>query len=640
MQITAIGLAVVWLSAYWIKQSEIVSIACQSSGAVPSVPALAMLLLVLVVNPLLRRTKLARPVSLGESVLLYCIVSIGVMMYGVGGMRHLMAAMTEHVYLSTPAEPTARLAEFIPSWLAPNSAETIRGMYEGSPRGTVPWDQWLAPVLAWALFFLLLGGTILGLLVALAGRWLDEERLTFPLARMPLELLGAGTIGPFFRSPLAWVGIGIATLLNVINMVRGVFFGGPSYGEPVLWLSSLNLGYPWAALDRIPLVALSFKPILVGLGYLVSNDVSISIIFFFILTKAITLVIAIFGNRDQEAPYAREQSMGGYLALALSLIWARRHALRAAVVGARVASGDRTGASDPAVRWGLLLGLVCYVGVLTFLVSAGMTPWLAVYSTVILVLVSISYARVRADTGIPLNWVRPYTLEYRMVWYSLGGRPITHGSGGIVSATVLALTSFLSRTGFTSASGHQIEGIMLCRKGGVSLDRVSKGILLAIGVGILGGFFVHLRTFYAEGATMLPGGTWGHGFMRRWYADVLRNWDWPDPIHVPKTVATVAGAGATLLISSVRMRVTGLPLHPVGFLVANTEYACWLFPSFLVTYGCKSLIMRYGGHRLYQRAMPLFLGLAVGHVISGGLVWGALSATLGGPFMRWSAWVN
>ena len=230
VQITVIGLVVVWLSAYWIRQSEIVSIACQSSGAVPSVPALAMLLLVLVVNPLLRRSRTIRPVSIGEAVLLYCMVSIGVMMYGVGGMRHLMAAMTEHVYLSTPAEPTARLAEFIPSWLAPNSAETIRGMYEGSPRGTVPWDQWHVPVLAWTLFFLLLGGTILGLLVALAGRWLDEERLTFPLARMPLELLGAGTIGPFFRSPLAWVGIGIATLLNITSMTRGVFFGGPSYG--------------------------------------------------------------------------------------------------------------------------------------------------------------------------------------------------------------------------------------------------------------------------------------------------------------------------------------------------------------------------------------------------------------------------
>ncbi|HJN15838.1 MAG TPA: DUF6785 family protein, partial [Armatimonadota bacterium] len=295
-------------------------------------------------------------------------------------------------------------------------------------------------------------------------------------------------------------------------------------GGPVLWLSSLSLGYPWAALNRIPLVDLSFKPILVGLGYLVSNDVSISIIFFYLLTKAITLVIAVFGNRDQEAPYAREQSMGGYLALALSLIWARRHALRAAVVGERSGASAGREARDPAVRWGLPLSLACYVGVLVFLVSAGMTLWLAVYSTLILVLVSISYARVRADTGIPLNWVRPYTLEYRMVWYTLGGRSVAHSSGGLASATVLALTSFLSRTGFTSASGHEIEGIMLCRKAGVSLDRVSKAILLAIGVGILRGFFIHLRTFYAEGAAMLPGGTWGHGFMRRWYADVLRNW--------------------------------------------------------------------------------------------------------------------
>ena len=153
VQITILALVVVWLSAYWIRQSEIVSIACQGSGSVPSVPGLAMLLLVLVINPVLRRTRIIRPVSLGESVLLYCIVTIGVMMYGVGGMRHLMAAMTESSYLSKPSEPTAKLAEFIPSWLVPTSAAAIRRMYEGSPRGMVPWDQWQVPVLAWTVFF-------------------------------------------------------------------------------------------------------------------------------------------------------------------------------------------------------------------------------------------------------------------------------------------------------------------------------------------------------------------------------------------------------------------------------------------------------------------------------------------------------
>ena len=286
------------------------------------------------------------------------------------------------------------------------------------------------------------------------------------------------------------------------------------------------------------------------------------------------------------------------------------------------------------------MSLVCLAGVLIFLVSAGMAPWLAIYSTLVLVLVSISYARVRAETGIPLNWVRPYTLEYRMIWYTLGGRTVAHSGRSLTSAAVFALTSFLSRTGFTSTSGNEIEGIMLCRRAGISFKQVATGIMLAIGVGILGGFFMHLTSFYAEGAVMLPGGTWGLGFMRGWYAEVLRSWDMPDPIHVPKTIATIVGAIATLLISYARMRVTGLPLHPVGYLVANNEYACWLFPSFLVTYSCKTLIMRYGGSKLYQRAMPLFLGLAVGHFISGGLVWGTLSSILGGPFLRWSAWVS
>jgi hypothetical protein len=38
----------------------------------------------------------------------------------------------------------------------------------------------------------------------------------------------------------------------------------------------------------------------------------------------------------------------------------------------------------------------------------------------------------------------------------------------------------------------------------------------------------------------------------------------------------------------------------------------------------KSLIVRYGGARLYQRLAPAFIGLALGHFFWGGLVWGNL----------------
>ena len=40
----------------------------------------------------------------------------------------------------------------------------------------------------------------------------------------------------------------------------------------------------------------------------------------------------------------------------------------------------------------------------------------------------------------------------------------------------------------------------------------------------------------------------------------------------------------------------------------------------------KWLILRYGGHKLYTRLIPGFLGLALGHFFIAGVVWGAFGA--------------
>ena len=40
----------------------------------------------------------------------------------------------------------------------------------------------------------------------------------------------------------------------------------------------------------------------------------------------------------------------------------------------------------------------------------------------------------------------------------------------------------------------------------------------------------------------------------------------------------------------------------------------------------------------YLRAMPAFLGFAVGHFITAGLIWGSLGAALGGAFLQWGVW--
>ncbi len=633
----------VWLSGYWIDQAEIYSIACSVSGAVPTIPSLAALLLLLCLRPLFRRLRGVRELSTGEIVVVYVFLTLSTMMFGIGGMRHLMAAISEHRYLSTAAEPVETLAQFIPAWLSPQSATVHRWMWESSPSGAVPWHVWWIPIVAWTGFFLLLGGTILCLLLLLAERWLDHERLSFPLARLPLEILGEGTLGALFANSLTWVGIGVATLLNAFHMVRGVFFGGPNYGGPVFYIHQLGLSYPWLVLGHEPPILFAVQPGLIGLGYLVSNEVAISVILFTIFSKALGLGLVSAGIRDGWVPYAKQQAFGGYLMLAAIMLWMGRGAMVEGwhkLVGGQEEAHGRGQAGRPNLGWALLGAMVGFAGVVIFLVAAGMALWLAITYMAVIVLSSVTYARVRAETGMPLLWARPYTTEYLAIWEVLGGRIIVPAGRDLTSPTIFAMTSFLSRTGFPSVSGYQIEGIKLCRQTGVNWRQIATLMMMAVGLGIACGFIFHLVPFYQEGAIALPGGHWNLGAMRQAYARVLQNAQSPEPPDINRIAAIAFGALVTILVSVARTRWTGVPLHPVGYVMANCQYGCWLFPTFVMVWTCKTLLLRYGGSRLYLRMMPAFLGLALGHFLSGGLVWGSLSAALGGPFLRWSVWVN
>lgn len=85
---------------------------------------------------------------------------------------------------------------------------------------------------------------------------------------------------------------------------------------------------------------------------------------------------------------------------------------------------------------------------------------------------------------------------------------------------------------------------------------------------------------------------------------------------------SVAGAIVSVFISFMRMRFFWFPLDPVALAVSQVELICgagWIpYPmwgSFFIAWLIKSIVFRYGGAKLYQGSIGLFMGLAVGYVI-------------------------
>jgi len=205
------------------------------------------------------------------------------------------------------------------------------------------------------------------------------------------------------------------------------------------------------------------------------------------------------------------------------------------------------------------------------------------------------------------------------------------------SPTIFAMMGFLSRGYFPTVSGYQIEGLNLAQRTGIKPRQVIVTLLLAIVVGSAFSFVFHLQPYYQEGGVGLRGGIWGDRTAQQEYSAVLRAVDMPAPPDKPRIIATLGGGVLVALISMARGYWFGFPLHPIGYVLAGA-FGHKLWGPFLIVWICKTVLLRYGGSQSYLRALPGFLGFAIGHFITAGLIWGSLGAALGGPFLRWGVW--
>ena len=80
----------------------------------------------------------------------------------------------------------------------------------------------------------------------------------------------------------------------------------------------------------------------------------------------------------------------------------------------------------------------------------------------------------------------------------------------------------------------------------------------------------------------------------------------------------------TLLLHTMRLRFWWWTFHPMGYLVANAWGLQWWYMPFFVGWLAKTLVVRYGGLRLYQRTVPVAVGAIVGDLLVDNL-WSVLA---------------
>lgn len=634
-----VSLIMLAISLVWMRQAGIIALGVQVGESVPVIPAVGAILLLSLVGPLLSRLPRAFHFPRHQALLVYAFLCIAVSMPSVGVVRQLLPQLTVPSYFATAENNYTLLQEEIPSWLAPKDLVAIQAMYEGSADGTIPWGPWIVPLLTWTAFILANFVVMYALMLMFRRQWVEKEHLTFPIVRLVMDVSDYGThgaVGSFLRNPLMWMAFGLAAVYNVMNMLQAWNPSVPALGK-YYDLGALLTERPWSALRP---VSIAWRPENFGIGYLVSTEVLLSVWVFYLLQRFSNLFAVVGGYEIPSMPFEREQAFGGYLALGIVLFWmAREHMGR--IARKTFGNGDEIDDSDEPVpyRTTIWAAIIGFAVMMLIAVQAGMWPWVAAVYLGIILLFSVTYARVRAEAGAPMVWLFPIARQWDMMIHSVGSARYQSGVGH-GNLAIFAVFFWLGRGYFPTMSAYQIEGFKICEEARIRQRTMIWWMIAAVVMGLAGAYYVHLQAYYSYGANVLEGGSHEGGARVR---SAVIAWDqvsgWVTAHVGPdarRTGAAAVGFGVTALLVLLRSVFLRFPLHPLGYVMV-ASYGGPIWGPFFLVWIVKTTVLKVGGMGFYRQLIPFFLGLVIGHYFTAGVVWGSISL-IGDMYRRYGVW--
>lgn len=633
--------AFLFVGALWIRKTSLLAFTILVGEGTPPVPAMAALVLMAAVGVLFTRLTVT-PRWRREGLLIYLLLSCAYMTIDANGVRQLFASLTSLHYFAAPGNDYAVLGQTIPAWLMPHDDALIRGFYEGVDGGAVPWAGWMPILIVWGGAFMVLSLS-LGCMVSLfRAPWAEDEHLTFPLAELALSLAPDPQEQPgrpwLLKSWLFWVGFAVAAAYDGSNIAHAFMPGIKAIGQS-FDLSPLLSERPWSALRPLNL---AFRPEIVGLGYLVPKDVLLSVWALYLFFRVENFLATLFGyTAGAGFPHDRAQGMGAYIGLGLFTLYAgRHHLLRAfqAAVGRGADDNASQHSIPPAVAvWGVIIG---FLALTALMVAGGMAPLTALSYVALIYLCTLAYSRVRAQTGLPITYGMPREEMYETVLY-------LQPTNGHLSDTavrnegVFALFQTLSRMTFGQLAANQLEGFHIARRSDIRRSHLLGAIILGLLGGLLLGYAIHLLDSYNYGWNILDGGSTEGGYRTRQaltsYSRMQSRVHPGEPLTPGTSIARGVGLALAVLMLWLRAKYLRFPLNPVGLALAGTFGSPIWFAVFMA-WLAKTIVLRLGGAHAFRQLTPAFLGLAIGHFLIAGGIWGIVGAVNEEVATRYLLW--
>jgi hypothetical protein len=251
-----LGLACVVATCYVVCYAELVVAKIQVGFLQLPPVVIGMLVLLLGGQGLLRRMGARVGLKAHELFTITVMMLLASMIASRGLLEKLIPLLPIPNYDANAGNRWAELIlPYIPRWAVPFDPAgdpkqwTTARFFEALRAGErVPWEAWILPLVAWGAFVTLIFWCFLCLAVILRRQWVDNEKLSFPLVQLPLEMIRGGESeargGGFLRNRLTWIGFSIPALLFGFN---GLHQWVPSVPEfPIdIDLNAMLTSPPW-----------------------------------------------------------------------------------------------------------------------------------------------------------------------------------------------------------------------------------------------------------------------------------------------------------------------------------------------------------------------------------------------------------
>jgi hypothetical protein len=590
-----------------------------------------LLLLVIVLNPLLSLVRASWRLHSHELLLVWAMVTVATGIAFTGLMRTFIINITTPAWFTNTATPVGRILEaLLPPGLFPTDPETIRTLYNGLEGGrdmawwevlyTIPWHRWIAPMVGWGAFVALVYTALMGLMGLFTHQWIENEKMNFPLLRVPMALSDEsekGTLRTFFFHKYFLAGCSIPFFLHLLN-------GLHAHYPQVPQIPTLILMQPYmpkeGLLSGFYKLKVYLYPAFIGFAFLTSKQVSFSLWGFFMLGGLLPGLLQVMGWRLPSAALGTTfgpvlsgveemQMIGAFGVFFFFILWLGRYHLSYVV---------RTlFRKDPALdegyhgllspRVSFWLFAAGFAGTLAWLCLFGMQLLAAFLFLIVCFMLQLVTARLICQGGLP--------------YFTLTAAPSDGFLAFLDTRLIAPATVFLAlvvpKVTFVDVRESLMPSLLHASKvsnGARPKRRFLFGVTASVVIGVAVSFAAMLILYYKHGIATLPD-SWAVETARRVHENVAQLVEYPEGPKPWSTSFAVIGAVVMTFLVVGYQRFIWWPLHPIGYLTTYSSAMRILWFSFFIGWLVNTLVLRYGGVAQFKEARRFFIGMIVGDMV-------------------------